>query len=249
MELDWVYEVPGNGSWLKVPLGKLDPERVAPLDDSTLKIIDRISCNRSTGPRPPFENRSADFLFTHHGYRLSPTSVRSEVCRAADPAGLGKLTPLRLRHTYAPALVNAGVPSLRYGQLFYSTIRTVYDRALDLAKIRIGPMSTTGNGGRTTLPMANIIHGDWREASIIEARMTGSYCLRAPTQKPYPYADIYAAPSQCTDDTHNPVLAAQRRDAEILIRDAQARGWTSEADRHRQLIASLDTFISPANTG
>jgi hypothetical protein len=43
-----------------------------------------------------------------------------------------------------------------------------------------------------------------------------------------------------------PVLAAQRLDAEALARDAQARGWISEAERHRQLIARLDAVISHA---
>ena len=30
LELDCVHEVPGNGAWLKVPLGKLDTERMVP---------------------------------------------------------------------------------------------------------------------------------------------------------------------------------------------------------------------------
>jgi hypothetical protein len=64
----------------------------------------------------------------------------------------------QLRRTYATDLVNAGVSlqapheaawsrllpkmSLRCGQLFDSTVRTEYERALDLAKARIGPMNT-----------------------------------------------------------------------------------------------------------
>jgi len=140
--------------------------------------------------------------------------------------------------------------SLRYGQLFDSTIRTEYERALDLAKARIGPMTTTGNSGRTTLPLTDISHGDWRETPTIKARMAGGYCLRAPAQEACPYANICEhCPSYRTDDTHTPVLATQRRDAEILVRDAQARGWTSQAERHQKLIARLDALISQANTG
>ena len=33
LELDCVHEISGNGAWLKVPLGKLDTERMVPLDD------------------------------------------------------------------------------------------------------------------------------------------------------------------------------------------------------------------------
>jgi integrase len=67
LELDCVHEVPGHGAWLKVPLGKLDTERMVPLDDETLALVDRISANRSAGrPLPhPRTGRPAQFLFTH----------------------------------------------------------------------------------------------------------------------------------------------------------------------------------------
>ena len=42
LELDCVHEIPGQGAWLKVPLGKLKTERMVPLDDETLAIVDRI---------------------------------------------------------------------------------------------------------------------------------------------------------------------------------------------------------------
>ncbi len=262
LELDCVHESPGNGSWLKVPLGKLKTERMVPLDDDTLDLLDRISITRSPGrPLPhPRTGRPADFLFTHHGRRLSQNAVRAELARTAEAAGLGPLTPHQLRHTYATALVNAGVSlqalmallghssaemSLRYGHLFDHTIRTEYERALDLAKAHIGPMNT----GRISLPLVDISQGDWRETPTIKARMAGGYCLRAPAQEACPYANICEhCPSYRTDDTHLPVLTAQRADAQILVRDAQARGWASEADRHRKLIERLDILITGANT-
>ncbi|WP_370257164.1 tyrosine-type recombinase/integrase [Cryobacterium sp. Hh38] len=213
----------------------------------------------------PRTGRPADFLFTHHGHRLSQSAVRAELARAGEAAGLGKLTPHQLRHTYATALVNAGVSlqalmallghvsaqmSLRYGQLFDSTIRTEYERALDLAKAHIGPMNTSPTtAGRTTLPLVDISHGNWRETPTIKARMAGGYCLRAPAQEACPYANICEhCPSYRTDDTYTPVLTAQRADAQILARDAEARGWTSEAERHRKLIDRLDALINQAHT-
>ncbi|ANS32449.1 putative transposase (plasmid) [Rhodococcus opacus] len=33
LELDCIHEIPGQGSWLKVPLGILDSERMIPLDE------------------------------------------------------------------------------------------------------------------------------------------------------------------------------------------------------------------------
>lgn len=49
--------------------------------------------------------------------------------------------------------------SLRYGRLFDSTVRTEFERDLDMVKARIGPLPT----GRRTLPLVDITNGDWRE--------------------------------------------------------------------------------------
>ena len=110
LELDCVHEVPGAGAWLKVPLGKLDTERMVPLDDETVELIDRIVEHRSPGrPLPhPRTGRLADFLLTHQGRRVSAGRAPRRVDRAAARAGLGQVTPHQLRHTYATALVNSG---------------------------------------------------------------------------------------------------------------------------------------------
>ena len=51
LELDCVHEVPGSGAWLKVPLGKLLTERMVPIDEETVEIIDRITGHRSRAGR------------------------------------------------------------------------------------------------------------------------------------------------------------------------------------------------------
>jgi integrase len=264
LELDAVHEVPEQGSWLKVPLGKLDTERMVPLDEETVTLIDRIVATRSKGrPLPhPRSGRPAQFLFTHHGKRLSQNAVRHELQRAAQEAGLEHTTPHQLRHTYATALVNAGVSlqalmallghvsatmSLRYGRLFDSTVRNEYERALDLAKSHIGPL-TVAPAGRPGLPLVDVTGGgDWKDTPALKSRMAGGFCLRAPAQGACPYANICEhCPSFRSDSTHLPVLAAQRQDAQALAADAQARGWIEEADRHHRLIARLDAVMAQA---
>jgi integrase len=264
LELDCVHEVPGQGAWLKVPLGKLDSERMVPLDDDILELIDHIVEIRSPGrPLPhPRYGRPAQFLFTHHGRRLSQNAVRDELQRAAEAAGLGRTTPHQLRHTYATALVNAGVSlqalmallghvsaamSLRYGRLFDATVRQEYERALTLAKQRLGATPST----RTSLPLADITGGaDWKDTPLIKSRLAGGFCLRAPAQGACTYANICEhCPSFHSNASSLPVLAAQRVDTEALARDAEERGWISEAARHRKLITRLDTLISDAQTG
>ena len=106
LELNCVHEVPGTGAWLKVPLGKLGTERMVPLDDDTVALIDRIAETRSPGlPLPhPKTRRPTEFLLTHLGKRVSAAALRDELARACQAAGLPKATPHQLRHTWATAL-------------------------------------------------------------------------------------------------------------------------------------------------
>ena len=263
LELDCVHQLTGNGAWLKVPLGKMKTERMVPLDDDSLALLDRITSTRSPGQgiTHPISGKPVQFLFTHHGQRLAEGAVRAELDRAAVSAGLGHVTTHQLRHTYATALINAGVTlqalmsllghvsaemSLRYASLFDSTVRTEYERALDLAKTRIG--TTTGTG-RNLLPITSITSGNWRETPTIKSRLAGGYCLRAPAQEACPYANICEhCPSFRTENSNLPVLQAQRKDAALLAKDARGRGWDSEARRHEALVAQLDTLIHETGT-
>jgi integrase len=95
LELDCVHQIDGHGAWLKVPLGKLASERMVPLDEETVAVIDRIVARRTPGrPLPhPRTGRPVDFLLVHQGRRLSACALREELARAADTAGLGKITP------------------------------------------------------------------------------------------------------------------------------------------------------------
>ena len=259
LELDAVIDLPGSGSWLKVPLGKLDTERMVPIDAQTLALIDRITAARSPGrPIPhPRTGRPADFLFTAHGHRIGANRLRKELDRAAKSAGIGHVTPHQLRHTYATALVNAGVSlqalmailghvsaemSLRYGHLFDTTVRAEYERALELAKQTIGALPTpsepTSSAG-----------DDWRTTATVKTPLAGGYCLRAPAQGPCSYANICEhCPSFHTTTSYLPVLTAQRDDAAALAADATTRGWDAETERHLRLINRLTILIDEAAT-
>jgi integrase len=254
LELDCVHELSGQGAWLKVPLGKLDTERMVPLDDDAVAIVDRIAAARSPGrPLPhPRHGRPVEFLLTHHGKRLSPDALRTELRRAANEAGLGHVTPHQLRHTYATALVNAGVSlqalmailghtsaemSLPYGRCSTQTVRADYERALTLAKQRLGPLPEP--------PTTEEPPGDWRELPLIKSRLAGGYCLRTAAQGVCAYTNICEhCPNFRSDPAMLAVLSAQRADARQLAHDAERRGWNDEADRHLALIDRLDKLIA-----
>lgn len=144
--------------------------------------------------------------------------------------------------------------SLRYGRLFDATVRTEYERALDLAKQNIPTTMTAGDtAGRTQLPLTVITGGrDWKDTPLLKSRMAGGFCLRAPAQGACSYANICEhCPSYRSEPSSLPILAAQRVDADALARDAEQRGWIDEAERHHKLIARLDTLIADteAQTG
>jgi site-specific recombinase XerD len=256
LELDCVHEVPGQGAWLKVPLGKLATERMVPLDDDTVAIVDRIAEQRSPGQplRHPRTGRLVEFLLTHQGRRVSADTLRTELHRAVDQAGIADVVPHQLRHTFATALVNNGCSlqalmamlghtsaemTMRYGRLFDATVRADYERALTLAKDRLGPV----------LPDATpvTLQTDWRQAPLIKARMAGGYCVRTLAQGNCAYTNICEhCPNYRSDATFLPTLLTQRTDAAALAADAAGRGWGDEAARHQRLIERLDQLIARA---
>ncbi len=278
LQLVCVHQIDGHGAWLKVPLGKLNTERMVPLDDETLVVLDRIAARRTPGRALPHPRtgRPTEFLLVHQGRRVSAQALRDELARTAQAAGLSTITPHALRHTYATALVNAGVSlqalmqllghvsaamSLRYGRLFDTTIRAEYDRALTQAKAALtttppagapapGPSSDGSASAGAPLPLVDITGGrDWRDTPTIKSRLAGGFCLRAPAQRSCAYANICEhCPNFRTDAGFLAVLGAQRADAAALAADAAARGWADEAARHRRLADRLDQLITHAGT-
>jgi integrase len=259
LEADCMHDTPSHGSWLKIPLGKLDTERMVPIDEETLALLDRITTTRSTG-RPinhPRTGRPAQFLFTHHGRRLSQTALRNELTRAAAAAGIAHVTPHQLRHTYATTMVNAGVSiqalmtllghssaqmTLRYAHLFDHTIRQEYERALDLARARIGGLPAR----QATSNQPELGAGQpWTELPLIATALAVGHCLRAPAQGPCPHANIcHHCPSLRLEPSDVITLQTQRADTIKLVATADKLGWTTEADRHTKLLARLDALIT-----
>ena len=262
LELDCLWELPGHGSWLKVPLGKLNTERVVPLDADTLTALDawmgvRGKQRALTHPR---HGRPVDFLFVIAGARIGPNRIRRGIADAIEAAGLtgpsGRplhITPHQLRHTYATSLVNAGMSlqalmallghvspqmTLRYAALANGIVRSAYDAAMTkLHQRRPLPMIVAG---RPVVPDRVA----WLNSEMIKTRVAHGYCSRHLAAEACPYANICEnCDNYQTSSQFLPQLQDQLADAQALRDDAVQRGWDSEVARHARLIASLQRHL------
>ncbi len=271
LELDCVHQVPGKGAWLKVPLGKLHTERMVPLDDETLALLDALAELR--GPQKPLPHPSTgvptEFLFVTRGKRVSGEYIRDALAKAVGEAGLLdpygnplRITPHQLRHTYATALVNAGVSlqtlmhllghvtmemSLRYGHLFDSTVREQYEQALDKVKRQYAPDMYELPVVQPKLACTSVVPAasDWIEVHELKTRLAHGYCLRQVHEQACRYANICEnCASFVPMPEARPVFEQQLHDARLLVRDAVARGWDSEVERHKALVSRLESFLA-----
>jgi len=130
-------DIHGN-NLLKVPLGKLDTERLVPLDPKTLRLLRRLQRNGS-GHRP--------FLLQSRGKPVRYDMLRAALLEACK--GLSTPEPItthRLRHTYATTLLAGGMSlvaimrllghrdyhmTLRYAAITDEVVITEYSAALE----------------------------------------------------------------------------------------------------------------------
>ena len=267
LELDCLWDTPTHGTWVRVPLGKLDNERMVPLDPDTLAAFDEWTTHRQPHralPHPRY-GRAADFLFVDKGRRVSDRRIRNGLFQAAADAGLKgpdsqplRVTPHQLRHTYGTSLANAGINlqalmallghvspemTLRYAKLASPTVRAAYEAALakmpSRQRLIIAP--TAGRAVPERI--------DWLHQEMLKTRVAHGYCSRHLTADACPYANIC---EQCdnyvTSIEFLPQLETQLADVKTLRDDADTRGWDTETARHARVITSLETHIRRLKT-
>ena len=138
LELDAVADFGPAGTWLRVPLGKLNTERMVPLDAVTIVVLDEWFAHRRQQRAMPHprDGRPTDFVFVENGRHLGPARIQKGLRDAIRAAGLTgpsgqpiRVVAHQLRHTYATSLEPAGVAS---GASF-TRVREVRDtRACDV---------------------------------------------------------------------------------------------------------------------
>ena len=260
LELDHLVDYGANGTWLRVPLGKLNNERSVPVDDIALDAFDEWFAQRAPQrARPhPRDGHLADFMFVEQGRRLGIARIQHGLRDAVLAAGLtgSDGQPLRvvahqLRHTWATELANAGMSiqalmtllghrsaemTIRYARLASPTLKAVYDQAVGKIRPRI-PVAPVG---RPAIPD----RVEWLAAEMLKTRVAHGYCSRDLAADACPYANICeTCPNFVTTADFAPAIHAQLDDIRQLRDDSDARGWTSETARHQRVITSLETHL------
>jgi len=261
LELDAIVDYGPAGSWLRVPLGKLNTERVVPLDAATLDAFDNWFARRQQQRALPHprHGRPVDFVFVENGRHLGPARIQRGLRDAVRAAGITGVDgqPLRivahqLRHTYATSLVNAGMTlqalmqllghsspemTMRYARLSSPTLRAAYDQAIGKLRRRI--------------PVAPVINGhavpndvEWIRSEMLKTRVAHGHCSRDLAAEACAYANICETCSNFTPTVEfTPAITAQLDDIRTLRDDATQRGWTSETARHERVISSLERHL------
>jgi integrase len=153
LELDCLIDFGDHGTWLRVPIGKLNTERSVPLDEETLTAFDEWTGlrGRQRSIPHPRTGRPTDFLFMIAGHAMGQGRIRSGLASAVEKAGLVDrsgaplhVSPHQLRHTYGTTLINGGMSlqalmallghvtpemTLRYAHLASDTVKDAYDEA------------------------------------------------------------------------------------------------------------------------
>lgn len=260
LELACVVDYGPTGTWLRVPLGKLGTERSVPLDTDTVATLDSWVSQR--GPQRAHPNpRSGDvcdYLFTERGQRLSGWRIRKGLDTAVAAAGLEgpggvplRVTPHRLRHTFATELANAGMSlqglmallghvtpemTLRYAALGSPTLRAGYDEAMG----RVRKLIPVAPVGRPAVP-AKV---EWIASEFLKTRLGTGYCSRHLVAEACPYANVCETCDNFVPGPEfAPALRSQLDDTRQLKSDAEGRGWEGEAARHQRVIDALELHL------
>ncbi|CAL9279386.1 tyrosine-type recombinase/integrase [Streptomyces sp. enrichment culture] len=102
LTIDAVVQI-GSAYWLRsAPVGKMHTDRYVPLHPQLKTLLDDWLLHRPEGLR-------SNLLFTDHGRPVNASRIEAAVRKAAERAGLGRVTPHQLRHTLATQAINRGM--------------------------------------------------------------------------------------------------------------------------------------------
>jgi site-specific recombinase XerD len=100
----------GQSQWaLHVPLGKLNTERLVPVDDYVRQIVTRILTLRALDPSSRLETSTGLLLPRSGNHKAQYYALSNALQQAAERVDCHRVTCHRLRHTFATEMVRLGV--------------------------------------------------------------------------------------------------------------------------------------------
>lgn len=155
LESNCVRHDPSNNRFLKVPLGKLDNERLVPISEHTFQLIEKLR----GGCLPTSEY----LLESAPGQKLHQNKLRQALSEVSQNLVTNEpITSHRLRHTYATSLLNAGMSlvgvmkllghrdfrmTLRYTAITQETVGKEYHEALKQLQGKYGSIAKQATNG------------------------------------------------------------------------------------------------------
>lgn len=119
-------------TYIKVPIGKLHSERLVPIDENAISLIE--SMQRASLPHLKKYSKKPEtgkLLLGPKGGSALHNVYRLFKSISADIPGCGSIHPHRLRHTFATALMNAGLnPLIVMTLLGHKSLRMTYRYSL-----------------------------------------------------------------------------------------------------------------------
>lgn len=264
LAVDCLDQYPDGTPRLRIPAGKTKRERVIPLHEEAAEAIRTIQALRhqeERGFRDPLTGEETRYLFLHKGkpYSLFYLFERSLqlVCEAAglvDGQGKHAISAHRFRHTVGTQLAERGAKlqtimavlghtsasmSMVYASISDQTVLKEYQAVLGPGATIAGPFADILRAGKLSAEAV-----DWLKTNFFKTELELGRCLRLPQEGPCE-CDLYLSCAKfVTTPEYAPRLRHRRQIERQLIKDAEARGWSREVERHQCTLQRLEHLLA-----
>ena len=266
---DCLDAYPDGHPRLRIPVGKGHAERSIPLHpqaaDALRPLIDAARAQAAAPTHDAAAGRLVQHVFVRRGRLLSNGFLFDLALKAActaagllDATGRPTVSAHRFRHTIGTQLAEGGARlqtimavlghrtpamSLIYASLSDPTVKQQYTDAL----ARLG-----GPDVRLAGPAADALRSyrlepqavQWLQTNFLKTELELGHCLRLPQEGPCECDLMLACSKFVTTSDYAPRLRARRDLEQQLVDDADARGWTREAERHQSTQRRIDQLLN-----